>query len=417
MTDIASLNIKIDTSDAKTAKNDLDKMTSAGKIAESQMGSMSNTAVKLGKALAAAFVSYKIAQFTQDVVMAAARYETLGVVMLKVGSNAGYTASQVTSFSNQIRESGIQMDTARQVTIRMIQAQIDMSQASKLARVAQDAAVIGNINSSEALERMIHGIQSAETEIMKGIGLNVSFEKAYKTLAKQLGVNKDSLTEQQKMQARVNETMEVAKAIAGSYEASMTTAGKQINSFTRYIGDFKIEMGKAFNPATAQVVKSMTEAMKELTEAVSSPEIQSALGAIAQDFADWVSENKTLISQNLPEYIAGFETALKSMGSIAEGLFTLVTTLNSAMENLAINAKAAGMAAGGEMSWGTFLTSTTNELKQAVEAFDARFAPKVVSKVISKETTLGYEEYVKKAEAATSKALILLIVKNHLLIY
>ena len=82
MTDIASLNIKIDTSDAKTAKNDLDKMTSAGKIAESQMGSMSNAALKLGKALAAAFVSYKIAQFTQDVVMAAARYETLGVVML-----------------------------------------------------------------------------------------------------------------------------------------------------------------------------------------------------------------------------------------------------------------------------------------------------------------------------------------------
>ena len=404
MTDIASLSIRIDSIEAKLAKNDLDKLTSAGKTAESQMGSMSNAAVKLGKALAAAFVSYKIAQFTQDVVMAAARYETLGVVMLKVGSNAGYTASQVTSFSNQIRESGIQMDTARQVTIRMIQAQIDMSQASNLARVAQDAAVIGNINSSEALERMIHGIQSAETEIMKGIGLNVSFEKAYKTLAKQLGVNKDSLTEQQKMQARVNETMEVAKAIAGSYEASMTTAGKQINSFTRYVGDFKIKMGEAFNPATAQVVKSMTEAMKELTEAVSSPEIQSALGAIAQDFADWVSENKTLISQNLPEYIAGFETALKSMGSIAEGVFTVLTTLNSGMENLAINAKAAGMASGGQMSWGTFLTSSTNELKQAIEYFDASLEPKVVSKPIFKKAESEITAIVTASTAANTAA-------------
>jgi len=77
MTDIASLNIKIDTSDAKTAKNDLDKMTSAGKIAESQMGSMSKTASKLGAAIAAAFSIYKIIEFTTQIKNAGVELDSL----------------------------------------------------------------------------------------------------------------------------------------------------------------------------------------------------------------------------------------------------------------------------------------------------------------------------------------------------
>lgn len=418
MTDIASLSIRIDSIEAKLAKNDLDKLTSSGKNAESQMGSMSNAAVKLGKALAAAFVSYKIAQFTQDVVMAAARYETLGVVMLKVGSNAGYTASQVTSFSNQIRESGIQMDTARQVTIRMIQAQIDMSQASKLARIAQDAAVIGNINSSEALERMIHGIQSAETEIMKGIGLNVSFEKAYKTLANQLGVNKDSLTEQQKMQARVNETMEVAKAIAGSYEASMTTAGKQINSFTRYIGDFKVEMGQAFNPSTGRVVAELTDLMKALSKTISSEEAQEGLEDIAEALADMTISASSFIKEQLPGHISTLGTAVSTVVSIYNSIPSeltgpagagivgavlfggqigkIVATIVAVNNGMSAMGNGLGDLVAKHKASGEAIMKLWDSITNAVSGSAAK------STVVSKDFSSVFAEHFKKAETATT---------------
>lgn len=418
MTDIASLSIRIDSIEAKLAKNDLDKLTSSGKNAESQMGSMSNAAVKLGKALAAAFVSYKIAQFTQDVVMAAARYETLGVVMLKVGSNAGYTASQVTSFSNQIRESGIQMDTARQVTIRMIQAQIDMSQASKLARIAQDAAVIGQINSSEALKRMVHGIQTAETEIMKGIGLNVSFEKAYKKLADQLGVNKDSLTEQQKMQARVNETMEVAKAIAGSYEASMTTAGKQINSFTRYIGDFKIEMGQAFNPSTGKVVAELTDLMKALSKTISSAEAQEGLEDIAEALADMTISAASFIKEQLPGHISTLGTAVSTVVSIYNSIPSeltgpagvgivgavlfggqtgkIVATIVAVNNGMSAMGNGLGDLVAKHKASGEAIMKLWNSITDAVSGSASK------STVISKDFSAVFAEHFKKAETATT---------------
>ena len=66
-------------------------------------------------------------------------------------------------------------------------------------------AVVANINSSDAMLRMIHGIKSGEQEILKTMGMQVSWETSYKKLAAQVGTTSDKLTEQQKVMARTNE--------------------------------------------------------------------------------------------------------------------------------------------------------------------------------------------------------------------
>jgi hypothetical protein len=235
--------------------------------------------------LGAAFASLKITQVVSDAAMMAARYETLGVVMATVGKNAGYSAGQMESFAKGLQKSGIAMIESRTVLTRMAQAHIDLSKSTELARIAQDAAVIGNINSSEAFERMIHGIQSGQIEILRTIGINVNFQNSYEKLAMQLGKTSDELTENEKMQARVNVVMKAGEGIAGTYEAAMGTAGKQILSMKRYWDDLKTSAGGAVLEEMTKGTKDATEAVKGFSEYLQQNDVQQSIKDTAAGIA------------------------------------------------------------------------------------------------------------------------------------
>jgi len=138
-------------------------------INEQQYGHTTSMLDKLKKhwlavtaAITAAILAIrKIVSGVSDIILMAARYETLGIVMRTVGINAGYTYKEMLEFQKGLQKTGISAIEARQSLTRMNQAQLDLTQSSKLARVAQDAAVIGAMNSSEAFNQMVYGIQSA----------------------------------------------------------------------------------------------------------------------------------------------------------------------------------------------------------------------------------------------------------------
>jgi len=216
--------------------------------------------------LASGFAALKLGELVKDSALLAARYDTLGVVMNTVGMNAGYTAGRMAAFEAGLQKTGISMIEVRNNLARMAQAHLDLAKASELARIAQDAAVIGNINSSQAFERLVYGIQSGQTEILRTIGINVNFEASYKKLAAEVGKNAKQLTESEKAQARMNSVMESGTKIAGTYAGAMETAGKQISSLDRLSENAKVKLGDLFQPALTTGVKLYTEALKEANE-------------------------------------------------------------------------------------------------------------------------------------------------------
>jgi len=264
MTD-ATLYLKVNSTEVGKGAKSLDQLAQSGGKAEASTTALTKATdilARAAKVAAGALGAYKLLQYAKDATLLAARYETMGIVMKVAGNNAGYTSAQMDKYSKSLQKNGISMLQSRDALTQLATANISLAKASEIGRAAQDLAVVGNVNSSEAMNRMIHGIKSGQIEVLRTLGLNVSFEESYTKLAKELGKNTEALTGQEKALARTNAVLSEAKNYAGIYEESMTTAGKAMSSLTRYSENLQLKLGKLFLPALSDAVFQYTDALK-----------------------------------------------------------------------------------------------------------------------------------------------------------
>lgn len=254
--------------------------TRAGKSVD-LLGNAASSAAGMLKILAVTVAGLELKRLIVDSTLLASRVETLGTVMPVVGNNAEYTAAQMNSYAQGVAKMGITTEESRQTVLRMAGAHMDLAKSQELARIAQDAAVIANTNSSEALQRLIYGIVSRQPEMLRTMELNVDFEKSYKSMANQLGKTTEQLTEHEKIQVATNAVIAKGKDIAGTYEAAMGTTGKQVSSLKRYHDELKLSIGEAFSPAFGAVVSGYTDALKDLMSWAENN--KSALKEFGQD--------------------------------------------------------------------------------------------------------------------------------------
>jgi len=260
----------------------------------------------------------KLVEMVSSTTLAAARYETLGVVLEVVGRNAGYTTAELHKYASALEKTGISMTESRQQLTRMAQAQIDLSKATELGRIAQDAAVIGMIDSSQAFARMIYGIQTAQPEILRNIGLTVSFESAYKEFAATLGKSAGALTQQEKTQARLNAVMEQGKQIAGTYEAAMGTASKLLSSMVRQMANLTVQIGDLFLPSFTVIMDAVYKGVSELNKFLENnrEKIQRWGAEIGLVFVDIAIAVLTVVQT----IISGIETLLSFFKRVKDAL-------------------------------------------------------------------------------------------------
>jgi len=287
---VAKLGVQIVSDDAAWAKlkRNMTEVEQAGRRTASAMDAVRSAALKIG----AAYTAYRFADQIKEVVMLAARYDTLGIAMVRAGQNIGASGRVLGELQAALQKTGISMLESRQSIVSMIQAQVDLSKATQLARIAQNAAIVANVNSSEAFNRLVYGIKTGQPEILRTMGLNVNFEKSYKALADSMHKTVGQLTTQEKMQARVNAVTIEARSITGLYEKAMESAGKQLLSTVRYLEDVKVKTGLAFQPAFTSAVFGYANALKfagEHADAIGDALVFLTSAAIAAGLAKVVA--------------------------------------------------------------------------------------------------------------------------------
>ena len=245
----------------------------------------------------------------------AARVETLGIVTAQLGKNVGLTEKEVRALEQSIKAQGITLRATRKSIALMVQANIDLAKGTDLARLAQDAAVIANINSSEAFERLVFVISSGNLRMARTLGLQVSFQQAYKDMAKEVGKAVSELTQQEKVQARTNVVLDAGTRIAGTYAAAMETAGKKVLSLDRHLEESVRILGEAFLPIFADVVDGVTGGLKAFQDLDTAQQRQIATGIAMATAWSGIIGTAFLLFANINKIKSAFTTLALVMTS------------------------------------------------------------------------------------------------------
>ena len=283
MANIETIGVKVVVSGADRAVSDLNKVNRAvgsvgGQAAATASplgvlaGALGNVATIAAGIISAQLIS-RIAEGLKDMatgaILGAARVEELEIVMDLLGTRAGHATTQLRQWRDAVVDAGIRTDVATKLIVEFIRRNIDAAQATELAAVAQDAAVISMEDSTEALAGLLHGILTQRSVVLKHHGVIVDISQAFDDYSTSIGKNVDALTASDRVQAVLNAVLEEGVSITGAYEAAMTTAGKQLRSMPRFIYELLREMGTPFLQSFSDAIFATNEFIKALGVAVS----------------------------------------------------------------------------------------------------------------------------------------------------
>ncbi len=327
MTDIATLGIKVDAREVDRGRASLDQLSNSGDKAEQSTRKLASASEILAGALGRVtgiLATIGVSRFIAESSALYQRYDQLGLILGVVGTNTGNLRSEIDKTVESVKNQGISMIESRQTVLKLMQANLDLSNATKLATLAQDAATIGNINSSQALDTLIHGVTTAQIDVLRTIGINVNFEQSYKRLADSLGVTTNQLTENQKMQARLNETLSKAPDIAGAYAASMENAGKIMKSTDRLAENLRVQLGEIFGEAALMGAVNYKNELDKLNDQVQSLSKDGSLKAWGRDIAMTLAQVAD-VARNATNIVGGLiSTAVVNVQNILKGDFRAV---------------------------------------------------------------------------------------------
>jgi SLT domain-containing protein len=196
--------------------------------------------------------------------LAAAAAESVGVSLKILGQNVGYSSDQLDAYVEKMTKLNYTHEEARAALTGMIERNIDLSNSTRLASIAQDASTVSHETSTEALNQMNFAISTGMTRTLKHMGIIVDFTTAEKKYAEAHGTTIAFLTEKEKTQIRVNEVERAAVSIHGAYAASMDTAEGIMKRLSVATDETKDAFGKLFLPVYKEILSQMLDVMKDV---------------------------------------------------------------------------------------------------------------------------------------------------------
>jgi phage-related protein len=297
------------------------------KTAHRLRGSMVGIGVAAGAA-GVAIISLGMKSFN-----AAARVDELDIAMNAIGKSTGLGYAAIRESTDAIKANGIEMDIAQKAALKFAQNNIDLTQASELARVAQDLAVISGQNSTETFNMLTHAVITGRSEVLKSVGIQKSAGQMYETFAKSIGKTAAQLTYTEKQTAVLTGALAEGAKVAGTYEAAMTSPGKVLRSFARVQNEIAVSIGKVLLVGFGPLIFSAYNLVKALAKASEKSEtVQAVFEAMKMVLTKLTQPFVSLIDK-ITLFIGELDKSTKYTGAFLETTDKAITPVKKLAES------------------------------------------------------------------------------------
>ena len=137
----------------------------------------------------------------------AAQVQTLIEGFTFLGNAAGQTSLQIANGLKEITNNAISLEESLRASAIALTSGFDTNQIAGLAEVARNASIALGRNMGDSIDRLFRGVAKLEPEILDELGIMVRLDTAVSKYAATLGKNAQELTDYERRQAFLNETL------------------------------------------------------------------------------------------------------------------------------------------------------------------------------------------------------------------
>jgi len=202
-------------------------------------------------------------EFTVGSVMMAAENAKAEASLKALANAHGVGAAAAARQVVAIEEIGFEYTEAAHAVERLIVADLDLSKAQGLAKLAKDAAAVQNIAVGEGLESIVMAIESGASRGLRTLGLFVDFQKEAQIAQLQLG---RALTETEEKQLRYNAVIREGAKIQGAHAAASQTVEGQLGALRREFNNLREDIGAKFQDDFKALIGNLRDLVGWLRE-------------------------------------------------------------------------------------------------------------------------------------------------------
>lgn len=224
-----------------------------------------------------------------------------------LATQAGASSEQMldaldTAAAGTISDYDLMLSANKAMQLGVADSAQEMADLMEMARTRGQSM---GLTAQQAFGDIVTGLGRGSALILDNLGIVVDLESAYSSYATQLGKTAESLTEAEKKQALINETMRQ------SATAGIEPLASNFERMDAAMANLKVSMGDLFGPAVTAAVNAVTQVVDKIDETAESfanpvslpleTQMEDAVGAVSRLREEWAALQATMSEQELDD--------------------------------------------------------------------------------------------------------------------